>query len=425
MLKNILLSGGSFATKMILQIGVFVYFANVLSIDKFGLLSYAFTLFWFVSNLSDYGYRTKIVKDISQNNINQTSALIISDTIKLVLSICLIFLYLLYAFIRNTDYNEVLFVFGYMISGLFLSLSNGRYAIFQAKSDFGKELKINILAIVLYCFSVFIIIIYNISFIYLALVFICYSLVQLMLSSAMLNVKILYFSVDTKLIRHNLISATPYALLVIANVVFASLDTIMLEFYTDLSSVAIYQVFVRINTGFMLFFNVMYTVLLPRFSQEVKDGSYDKIKAINKIVILIASSMIIVYQSFDEFIVNTLFGSNYNEIISFSFAVSVICLIKYSLWFSNELILVCSDNQKERVKAYCYGMLLTVFLFIVIIPFWGWEGAIYCSLIGTLIIGFIYTYFVKFKLAITLYDVKDVVTVIMTVLYIVVTTLFW
>jgi len=406
---------------MLLQIGVFVYFAKTLSVENFGLISYAFTLFWFVSNLSDYGFRTKIVKDISKNKIFSLNVLKLSDSIKVFLAILFIFMFFIYAAFNKTDYEQVFFIVTYMLSGLILSVSNGRFAVLQAKGKFNLELKVNAISILIYCLSIFVIVYFNFKFIYLSLAFLGYTLFQLCVSSYYLNVKFCYLTIDIKAIKNECKSATPYALLVIANVIFASVDTILIEFYSDYSSVAIYQVFVRINTGFMLVFNVIYTVLLPKLARDIELNDYSFMKKINGIVIIIACLMVVFYQTIDDFIINLLFGENYTGIVKYSFAISLICIIKYSLWFTNELLLVCSDNQKDRVKSYCIGMIISLCLYSIAIPIWGWEGAIISSLLGTMIIGFIYMHYVRSKLKINIYSYKDIIVILLTLIYVITT----
>lgn len=422
MIRNIMLSGCTFITKMILQIGVFVYFAKTLSVDDFGLISYAFTLFWFVSNLSDYGFRTKIVKDIAQTSIFDINILKNSDTIKISLAFTFVFIYATYAIIYKTDYEQMFFILSYMLAGLVLSISNGRFAVLQAEGKFSLELKVNVISILIYCISVIIIIDLNLGLYFLSLAFLAYTLFQLFVSSYYSKVKLYYFSIDYDAVKNETKAATPYALLVIANVIFASVDTILIEFYSDYSSVAMYQVFVRVNTGFMLVFNVIYTVLLPKLSRDIEANDYSFIRKINGIVISVACLMVFMYQTLDDVIINVLFGANYMEVVKYSFAISLICIVKYSLWFTNELILVCSNNQKDRVKSYCIGMIFSILLYSIAIPLWGWQGAVVSSLLGIIIIGFIYMYYVRYKLHIYIYSYKCLALIILTLAYVCITT---
>lgn len=417
-----MLSGCTFITKMILQIGVFVYFAKTLSVDDFGLISYAFTLFWFVSNLSDYGFRTKIVKDIAQTSIFDINILKNSDTIKISLAFTFVFIYATYAIIYKTDYEQMFFILSYMLAGLVLSISNGRFAVLQAEGKFSLELKVNVISILIYCISVIIIIDLNLGLYFLSLAFLAYTLFQLFVSSYYSKVKLYYFSIDYDAVKNETKAATPYALLVIANVIFASVDTILIEFYSDYSSVAMYQVFVRVNTGFMLVFNVIYTVLLPKLSRDIEANDYSFIRKINGIVISVACLMVFMYQTLDDVIINVLFGANYMEVVKYSFAISLICIVKYSLWFTNELILVCSNNQKDRVKSYCIGMIFSILLYSIAIPLWGWQGAVVSSLLGIIIIGFIYMYYVRYKLHIYIYSYKCLALIILTLAYVCITT---
>ncbi|MDD0542854.1 transporter, partial [Shigella sonnei] len=74
------------------------------------------------------------------------------------------------------------------------------------------------------------------------------------------------------LVYKDFLDATPFAILVLLNVVLSSIDLFILKEYFSYNSVAIYQVVTRVNTGLIIVFNVIYTVLLPSFSYYLKNS---------------------------------------------------------------------------------------------------------------------------------------------------------
>ncbi|EFV5967195.1 oligosaccharide flippase family protein, partial [Shigella sonnei] len=119
-------AGGTFLLKAIFQIGVFVYFTHVSDITTFGIISYVFTVYWFVLNFSDYGFRTKLVKDISDNSYSASELLSRSDGVKTYVFFFIFIIFMFYSYVSDSISLTLLV---YISSAYFVCISSGRFSL--------------------------------------------------------------------------------------------------------------------------------------------------------------------------------------------------------------------------------------------------------------------------------------------------------
>ena len=392
MFKNVSNAAGTFISKMFLQIGVFVIFAQTLNQSDFGLISLAFTMSWAIMNIADFGFRTKIVKDVSsQPNVECiNSVLYNSDPIKIVLFILMALFSFIYTYFMDFTADGNMVVLIYVFSALFLLLANGRFAVLQALGKFNIEFKVNLISVIFYSILITIAVLNDADMIFFALSYLFYSIFCFMWSLRYVNNVTNYSNFNAKEVYIEAKLALPFAIMVIANVLLVTLDIFMLQAFYDLESVAIYQVFSRINVGMLIFFNILYSVFLPKINQLLQEGNFQQIKQYKVMVSVIGIVLAVIYFLLDYYLLPVLFGEEYEVLSNWGWVVSLICIVKYSFWFMTELILISTGNQKKRLKAYIYGLLISLVVYLFLISNYSWEGAIVSSLFSTLCIATMY-----------------------------------
>ncbi|MGC9826686.1 transporter, partial [Escherichia coli] len=65
-------------------------------------ISYVFTVYWFVLNFSDYGFRTKLVKDISDNSYSASELLSRSDGVKTYVFFFIFIIFMFYSYVSDS-----------------------------------------------------------------------------------------------------------------------------------------------------------------------------------------------------------------------------------------------------------------------------------------------------------------------------------
>ncbi|EFY0953098.1 oligosaccharide flippase family protein, partial [Shigella sonnei] len=358
-------AGGTFLLKAIFQIGVFVYFTHVSDITTFGIISYVFTVYWFVLNFSDYGFRTKLVKDISDNSYSASELLSRSDGVKTYVFFFIFIIFMFYSYVSDSISLTLLV---YISSAYFVCISSGRFSLLQAVGRFRCELYINIYSTIIYIGCNLFLSLFIEPLYYSAISIFIYSISLLVFSSHKCNVPCFHIKRPSILVYKDFLDATPFAILVLLNVVLSSIDLFILKEYFSYNSVAIYQVVTRVNTGLIIVFNVIYTVLLPSFSYYLKNSEWGNIRKLQRYISLLVLLLCLCYYFFGIYFVGILFGDEYKVISSATFLIMFMALIKYNFWLINELYLVCSGNQSERVKSYCIGVVISMAVFFYFIP---------------------------------------------------------
>ncbi|NHB87591.1 oligosaccharide flippase family protein [Photorhabdus tasmaniensis] len=421
MIKKVINAGGSFSLKLIVQLGAFSLLALKLNINDFGLISYAFTVAWLLTNLSDYGFRIKLVKDISQGK--RISNLKRHDTIKIILFAILYIILSLYIYLGINNYRESITLHIYMISALFLSLANSRFALIQGEEKFNKELQVNLESTILYIILIIasIYLLPNNIFV-IALAYLCYCLYNLIKASLYTKQAFISITSNYKCIKREFLESFPYAILVIINIILVTVDVFLLQHYKSYESVAYYQVFIKINTGLLISFNILYTVLLPKISREIHSGNSKVINNISICIISIGLITVGAYYITEKYILYYFFGTNYLILSQYTIYIIIIALSKYIFWFTPELYLVTSGQQGKRSIIFTVNTILAVICYYIIIPKYDWIGAVKINAAFTFIIGIslfsyikrntftkkIYTLYITLSMIILIYLMKEI-----------------
>jgi len=391
LINNIIFSAGTFLSKFLMQIGIFIILSKYISIREFGILTYAFSISWFLTNLIDFGYRTKNVKDFVKNINNSNSIFLKSFNIKIIISIISILLLTVFLYLSSFEIDDKYFILSYSLAGILLSFSYTYIAELQALGKFNIEFLINMVASLIYLISIILFISFELDFYILSYLYLLYVVLIFLFSYiySVTKIKLNILSFNKILLEFK--EVIPYAILVVANIIYVTLDVIILKEFYDFDTIAIYQVFMKIIGGLMIFFHILYSVFLPKITLMLEHKDYNKISMLNQIIFSIGFVTFVTYYILGDIFIDYAFGDQYNIVKSLDIYIIAIVTIKYLMWFIYEILLVSSNNQNKRVKAYIIGLSITIVLYFVLIPIYGLYGAIYSSLIGTAIIGLLYT----------------------------------
>jgi O-antigen/teichoic acid export membrane protein len=188
--------------------------------------------------------------------------------------------------------------------------------------------------------------------------------------------------------------AMPYALHIAVGTIYLNIDTIILKEYITLEELGVYQAGLRMVAAATIFMSVLSSVLIPRMTKlyENKDIFYKEATRFNYISIIlgIVGGLLIIILS--NQLVNIAFGDAFKPLVSLlPFFSAIVCLRYMGLVYG--ILLTVSGMQKIRVISSIVTLIFIVVFDIVIIPDYGYLGALYVLVAAHILLNIIYIVF--------------------------------
>lgn len=223
---------------------------------------------------------------------------------------------------------------------------------------------------------------------------------------------------DFKAINYLVVTSLPIGAFYITLNVYNYIDTVMLSIIKTDSEVGLYNASYKIYEGLIIFPVIIGTVLMPRLSQYYKTNhmAFKELFS-NGLKYIIILGLIVTTNGLllSKTIIPILFGIEYN-MASISLNILLIGIIfSYIINFLNTA-LITMDLQKIMLQIAVFGLVCNVALNFIFIPFYGYVGAAWATIIVQGIVMIItYGVMVRFKQKISLTSVfiRPVTTILL------------
>jgi O-antigen/teichoic acid export membrane protein len=366
----------------------------------FGYFSYSLTISSVFGLLSKFGLDIILVKELSEDNANESKLLSNTLFLRIFISLLSILLVIPALYLFNENSLIITLVSIFLIANIFQS-----FELFEAY--FQSKLKNKISSIVAVCVlivSAFL----RIYFLYLELSVVYFALALLFEIFFLFIVLLFYikrqnivFEFPSPTICKELISKS-YPLLIssIFAFIYLKIDTIMLRFMTDIESVGIYSSAVKISEMIYLFPILISNSFFPLLVKSIKN--MDNYKKLSFNLLLINFSICVMFILGLTFSASWLVDLIYNPL--YVDAALVIQIHVWSILFITinsvcSKLIIIKNKQFVFIKISIVGALLNVILNAFLIPYDGIYGAAYSTLISYFVVSsLIYFYFKKLML---------------------------
>lgn len=259
-------------------------------------------------------------------------------------------------------------------------------AIFQKKLEYQHLMIANIIGSLVTFFSVGIVILFNLSFIYIILSFVIGAFFAASLTIKLTNEKVMPFSLPREKAKELIVQSAPLGIMLIANLIYFRIDILLLNSLTSSQDVGIYGFAYR-------FFDFL--IALPLFLSNalypymIKDTSNTKTKKF--LIYAILTSIIVTIICL---IIAPIIG-----IISHSFSDSQVPLrilvLSLPIFTATSILqwkLIANKKQIYLMWLYMLGAVINVLLNIIFIPSFGYIASAVITIVteSIILIGLIY-----------------------------------
>ncbi|MFB5166678.1 oligosaccharide flippase family protein [Parageobacillus toebii] len=388
--------GSQFGTTIL----IFFFLARIWDVQNFGLFMYFFVVCNLIGIVVDYGFSLKLVKDISRCNFEDRNKLISDSFIaKLILSLLVILVFLVYLFFSNYLVREKIIFICMFFSSIFTSFSQFLLLPFRGINKFNIEAKANIIINFVFLIVTFSLVWLKADILSMAIGFFIAKLIGQIIVyiifkkyfSLNINIKLLNYSKYISILKYNF----PYAIQLFVSSLYFQIDTVFVKNMLGNYSVGLHQSVMKIISGMLMFTGVFSNVYLPYIS-KIKNQKiiYWKNRRITIYVSVLGLFLYLSVFLLSEKLVLCLFGKQYIEAVDLLKFASLIIFIRY-VGLTYSVLLTVLDKQKLRAIAVIVAFVINIILNATLIPIYGLVGAFTSAIITGIILNIIYYVMVK------------------------------
>lgn len=387
----------SLTARLVSNFVIFMLLARLWGAAGFGEFMYAYTLTLIVAVFIDYGFVTKLVKDISRTpgKLHEIVARAFYAKTVLASFVAIISLIGVWFF---TDINFYLFCC-LLFAGI-LGSYGGFYAfILRGLSKFKDEATILFYSNVIFFFIIGLLVFFKCNQIEVAIGFLIARVIYLAISVYYSNRIVGRIPLPLTSVRHAIVTLRqnlPYASFILIEFLYSQLDTVWIHMFLDDRGVGIYQAASRIVVGGLIFTDVLQNVYLPRISRVSDD--IEAVKVISRSMLsqllFVGSMGSILLAGLSYISIDMIYGKAYQAAGGILSLLSILILIDY-FGKTYGMILTISNKQAFRATIIFSTLLINIILNTYLIPKFGLYGVVCTSIVSALFLNTVYLIFVK------------------------------
>lgn len=397
-LKNTLfLSSISLLSKAIGTIFTMSICARFISLEEFGVLSFAILLSTLLALWVDFGFPLKLPKEIAKVENKFQSLTSLSIQIKLRLLIPFILVTFCVFFFTSSTFIYIVIIY----SSVFYSFFYNIMSAYRGADLFKLEATQSLLSELFFSVLVGVVAWQTLSIEAIALAILLGRFCQM-------SFVLIYFYHVYGFLRLNVSikdfnECIPYAVQLMVAALLIYLDSLILKWFVQPEDFGLYQVGIRLLIAAGLFINILNAVAIPRlsFAYSQSNGNFQYLVK-NTILISLMLGILggCVFYLFAEEIIFLMFGERYLALAQFKIYIALIIFIRYCGAIFGVILTVCGD-QKVRAKSLTLTVVLVGIFGVLFIPIHGVLAAYYVSLLGTVFLCYLYIKnsicYIKFK----------------------------
>ena len=386
--NNFIYSGLSFLCKGFNNIFLAFVLYKLLYLSNTTVYLYLLTLIGFLVNVSDFGFGMYLIRECNSKKQQLSNLIIQVNLSKVFLFLfCLLLVYIFFLF--RSDYPLPLWVvFLFLFNALFVTLTNTCIAVFQTNNKFNFE------TVCLFVFTglllVGVFVLYFFPKLRILLLFHSVANLVMFLTSIFLLNKLVPFdknnfylnlkSIQT-IIVSRLIEVKIFALIIIGDILFSSLDILLSEYFIHIHDFGIYMICSKLILAACFFPILLYSVLQPAIREKIINNNLSKFDVINYLSIsgllgiFIAFLFYILLDPLTKFLLDSdYYGFSDFRVTDFKLEMSLIIWLRYLIVIP-AVILAMGNQFKLRAQSLWITILLSLFGYFYFITTYGISGS--------------------------------------------------
>jgi len=373
------------ATKVLPAL-LFIYVARKLGGEDFGKLSFVFTFTGMCIIIADFGLNRLLIRNVSRQKELTEEYVANIYVLKIVLSFMCVIAMGLFVFLAGYTGEMITLVMIFGGTMFFRSLLDVSCAIFDAHEQMEKEAVLKGINHILLFISGAVVLALGFGLFELSNIFLVVYLI-----SSIIGCYLVYQCIANVRLRFNprfwyniLRESLPIALTVTFGVIYVKIDIVMLSLIRgDNVEIGWYSAAVRIIELMHVIPAIIASAIFPIFSilhKDSMDSLGEVYKTFFKYLLVIALPIVAGTLLLSDRIIDLVYGEEYIK------AVPALRILVCSLFFIfvNYIqlnILVAADRQKINAIVTGICLFVNIFLNICLIPYYGYLGAGYATVI--------------------------------------------
>jgi len=408
-----------------LLLALSVVIARTLGDVAFGKYSFVVALTAIFAIFSDLGYNTLMVRDVARDPAQAGRYLKNIVGIRLVLSLIIFAVIVIIINVTgyHADMKNLIYVFA--IYTLILSISDVFKMVFRASERMQYESAITIISNIVRVVLGVLVLLWGYGLMGIALVFLFYSLLDLLLSFLVCKTRFVRpgVALDPGFWKGTVTVALPMGLVTILSLVYARTDTIMLAIMDGVAVVGWYNAAYNLVLGFTPIPHLFMNAILPLMSRLYVSSKDSLVRGYEKAFtyLLISGLPIAMGMSLlaDEIIL-FLYGEQFaNSAIALEILAWDVLLIFICLPLGFMLVAINRQNRMAVIVGGC--ALLNIVLNLILIPGFSYIGAAIATLITETVLFLAYFYVISkylYKLPLHRIVMRPLIATAVTALFI-------
>ena len=378
---------------------VVVYVARYLGPANFGLLSYAGSFVGLFMGIAALGLDNIVVRELVKNERKRDELLGTTFVLKITGSILVLIIIVIAVRFTNNDNFTNLLIFIIAIGTIFQSFNVINF-YFQAKVVSKYTVYVQIFSTILCAIIKLLIIYFNMGLIYFATVTLLQSII---LASGLITMYIkqklnlFNWRINFDLAKRLLSDSWPLILSGIAVSIYMKIDQVMIKNMLDTKAVGNYAVAVKLS-GIWYFIPMAITnSTFPAIINAKKISEklyYERLQKLYDLMVIFAISIIIPTMFLSNFMINLLFGEQYNQAASV-LSIYIWALIFVGLGVARGNWIFSENLQRYSLIYLSIGAITNILLNLLLIPRFGISGAAFTTLISQMLSGYFGAYLFK------------------------------
>ncbi|ABO35609.1 polysaccharide biosynthesis protein [Methanococcus maripaludis C5] len=355
-----------------------IYMARYLGTESFGIISFALALTGMFSVFLDMGTYSLTIREVARDTSLTEKYLGNSIAIKLILSIFTFLLILGMTNIMGYPKETTYVIYILFIYTIFSAYNNIFYSIYQAHEKmayFGVGGLINSFLIFL---STMVGVYCNAPMYYFAYAYLFSNIFVFIYNMVITNLnftKINFFA-DFSFWKDFLKNAWPFALSGIFVTIYFWMDSIMISYFIDESSVGLYSAAYRLVYVLLFIPSVYFSTMYPILSKKYRDSGAVKLiygRSLKYFAIL-GVFMGSLTTLFSENIISLIYG---NEFMGSAIALKILIWATAFSFLAHSTLYTLNSINKPLIytKITAFSAILNIVLNFMIIPTYGYVGA--------------------------------------------------
>ncbi|MAT79600.1 MAG: hypothetical protein CMD13_02565 [Flavobacteriales bacterium] len=204
--------------------------------------------------------------------------------------------------------------------------------------------------------------------------------------------------IDDSSVKNLIFFSSPFALSLILSYIFNQSDIIMLNYFSSNTSTGYYNASYLIFSTFILLPTMIYNKYYLPYVHRWSYNNSAKLKSFSKnhriILLLLGITAFLFLNQFSQFIIEFVFGSNYDE------SIDLLKILSFGLpfvfmTFASSILLFTKDNIYIKTIFMAIVSSLKIILNLVFIPQYGHFAAAYSTLVCNILLFLLYSFYVN------------------------------